>query len=206
MRSSALFVAFVAPFLVAACSGSDPGDGQTGPTDQGSTATAGDGGSSHTGSTTPDAGPVQPPDDPGVLVASPVDAFTASGSWKAGLPALRANDSHAGTSVTGKPCLGCHDGKTCVKFDFAGTVYKSPALTEGAGDVEVRIIDANDYAHSVHSDADGNFWHFSSKDLAMPALSGVRTENFTAIGQLNGTSCNTCHYDGNTKPTRLFVK
>ena len=206
MRSFGFLVALI---LVGGCSGSDPGDGQAGPSDDpGGAASKSDSGTSHADAGKAGTGgiPVQPPDDPGVLVSNPVDAFTSSGHYVSGLPAMRANDNHSGTSVTGKPCLGCHDGVTCVKFDFAGTVYKAPALTEGAGDVEVRIIDAHDYAHTVHSDADGNFWHFSSKDLPMPALSGVRTADFTAIGTLNGTSCNTCHYDGNTHPTRLFVK
>src|SRR5207253_476378 len=99
--------------------------------------------------------PVDDPVVPGTPVKSPQDAFTGAGSYKSDPPTIRANDQHAGTDVTGKPCLGCHDGKTCVLFDFAGTVWQAPALTKGVADVEVRIIDANNLAHDVHSDKDG---------------------------------------------------
>jgi hypothetical protein len=201
MRASAFLVGVM---LVAGCSGSDPGGGQSDPGvagDGGKTASPGNGSGHGDGG---GAAPAQ--DDPGVYIASPKDAWTDAPPFKSAPPAINANASHSTGSVTGKPCLGCHNGVTCVKFDFAGTVYKAPALTQGAADVEVRIIDATNYAHSVHSDADGNFWHFASTDLPMPAFSGVRTASFFAVGKLNGTSCNECHYDGNTHPTRLFVK
>jgi hypothetical protein len=87
-----------------------------------------------------------------------------------------------------------------MKFDFAGTVWKPPAYTSGAADVEVRTIDANDLAYSVHSDVDGNFWHRADADLVMPALSSVRTAHPREVGHLNGPSCNSCHYAGNTSP------
>ena len=134
---------------------------------------------------------------PGTLVTNPQNAFTGAGTYASRPPAIRANDQHVAGPVTGKACLGCHDGKTCTKFDFAGTVWQAPALAQGAPDVEVRIIDANDYAYDVHSDADGNFWHRATSDLALPALSGVRTSSWKAEGNLNGVSCNTCHYAGN---------
>ena len=164
--------------------------------------------STATAQTAADAsGPVSDPIVAGVPVKNPTDAWTGStATYMSAPPSLRANDQHGGMSVTGKPCLGCHDGKTCIKFDFAGTVWKAPALTVGAADVEVRIIDANDLAYDVHSDADGNFWHRSDTDLALPAFSGVRTANWKAIGKLNGTSCNTCHDSSNTMPGRLFVQ
>ena len=135
---------------------------------------------------------------PGTLVANPQNAFTGAAAYTSKPPTIRANTQHATGPVTGKPCLGCHDGKTCTKFDFAGTVWQAPALTTGAPDVEVRIIDANNYAYDVHSDADGNFWHRATTDLALPAFSGVRTSTWKAIGTLNGASCNTCHVAGNT--------
>jgi hypothetical protein len=142
---------------------------------------------------------------PGVPVASPQNAFTGATPYASRPTSIRANDQHGGTSVTGKPCLTCHDGKTCVKFDFGGTVWQAPALTAGAADVEVRIIDANNLAYDVHSDADGNFWHRSDTDLALPAFSGVRNATWKAIGNLNGTSCNTCHQPTNAPPGRLYV-
>jgi cytochrome c5 len=154
---------------------------------------------------------VNDPVVPGVLVPDPTDAFSGAGTYAPNPPTIRANDQHAGgVIVTGKPCLTCHDGTTCVKFDFAGTVWTAPALTDGAVDVNVRIIDANNYAYSVYSDVDGNFWHRADTDLVMPAFSGVRTADWKAIGTLNGTSCNSCHYTGNTGPDappgpRLFV-
>jgi hypothetical protein len=148
-----------------------------------------------------DAGPppVNDPVVPGTPVDNPSDAFSGAGSYTSNPPTIRANDQHAGgVQVTGKPCLTCHDGTTCVKFDFAGTVWQYPALTNGAPDVQVRIIDNNDIAYSVYSDVDGNFWHRADTDLALPAFSGVRTSDWKAIGMLNGVSCNSCHYAGNT--------
>jgi hypothetical protein len=179
-----------------ACSGADPG-GASDPL------ASGDAGAPPPAAPAADAAP---PDDPGVLIANPVDGFTGAPPYASDLPAIRANAMHANGPVTGQPCLSCHDGVTCVKFDFAGTVWRAPAFTEAVPDVEVRVIDANDYAHSVHSDADGNFWHRASTDLPLPAFSGVRTAHFTALGKLNGTSCNTCHNATNTHPGPLFVE
>ena len=173
---------------------------------------AGEGGTTATGggsadiATTPNA-----PVDPGTPVSNPTNAFSGDGAYVSAPPGIRANDQHGGTTVTGKDCLSCHDGKTCAKFDFAGTVWMAPDLTSGAADVEVRIIDANDLAYAVHSDVDGNFWHRADADLKMPALSGVRTATWHAVGQLNGPSCNACHFAGNTSPNAppgppLFVE
>jgi hypothetical protein len=155
--------------------------------------------------------PVNDPIVPGTFVPNPQNAFTGAPAYAADPPTIRANDQHGGMIVTGKSCLDCHNGTTCTKFDFAGTVWTAPALTKGAVDVEVRIIDANNYAHDVHSDVDGNFWHRATTDLALPAFSGVRTSDWKAIGQLNGVSCNSCHYAGNTDPDgppgpQLFVQ
>jgi cytochrome c5 len=142
--------------------------------------------------------PVNDPVIPGTPVSNPQDAFTGAPNYTSDPPTIRANDQHGGTIVTGKSCLDCHNGTTCVLFDFAGTVWQYPALTSGVPDVEVRIIDANNLAYDVHSDVDGNFWHRANSTLAMPAFSGVRTSDWKAIGTLNGTSCNSCHYAGNT--------
>jgi hypothetical protein len=209
-RSSVVFAALVA----AACSGADPGGGNSGgdgtPQTGGATTTNGGTGGSGSGgasSSSKDAGrpAVNDPVVPGTLVQNPQDAFTGAPAFVSNPPTIRANDQHD-QPVTGKPCLACHDGVTCTKFDFAGTVWKAPAKTVGAADVEVRIIDADSYAHSVHSDADGNFWHRANTDLPMPALSGVRTASFHAIGKLNGTSCNECHQPTNVPPGRLYVQ
>jgi hypothetical protein len=154
---------------------------------------------------------VNDPVVPGVLVPNPTDAFSGAGDYAPNPPTIRANDMHAGVaSVTGKACLTCHDGTTCVQFDFAGTVFLAPDYTSGAADANVRIIDANDYAYSVYSDVDGNFWHRADSALVLPAFSGVRTSDWKAVGQLNGPSCNSCHYAGNTDPNgppgpQLFV-
>ena len=140
------------------------------------------------------AAPPSDPVVPGTPVANPTNAFSGDGPYASAPPTIRANDQHGGTMVTGKDCLSCHNGTTCMKFDFAGTVWMAPDLTTGAPDVQVRIIDANDLAYSVHSDADGNFWHRADVDLVMPALSGVRTADWRTAGQLNGPSCNACHF------------
>ncbi|MGO8996795.1 MAG: hypothetical protein ACLQVI_26055 [Polyangiaceae bacterium] len=144
--------------------------------------------------------PVNDPVVPGTLVNDPQNAFSGAGSYQSDPPTIRANDQHGGTIVTGKDCLSCHNGTTCTEFDFAGTVWQYPALTAGVADVEVRIIDANNYAYDVHSDVDGNFWHRANSALVLPAFSGVRTSDWEAVGSLNGVSCNSCHYAGNTSP------
>jgi hypothetical protein len=198
----------------AACGGSDPGGGASDadagvatPSTPSGTSPSGSGSSS---GTTADAGadaaPPLPNDPvvPGTHVTNPTDAFSGAPAYASNPPTIRANAQHS-APVTGKPCLSCHDGKTCTKFDFGGTIWKYPELTTGAADAEIRIIDANDMAHSVHADADGNFWHRADGDLALPALSGVRVANWQAIGTLNGVSCNQCHESGNPTPGRLFV-
>ena len=194
--------------MALACSGGDPGGGAGGDGTAGDpTGGGGSSGGAAASAATKDAGPALPddPPEPGTLVANPVDAFTGAAAYASAPPSIRANDQHA-SPVTGKPCLTCHDGVTCTKFDFAGTVWRAPAKTSGAADVEVRIIDAKSYAHSVHSDVDGNFWHRATEDLAMPALSGVRTASYRFIGKLNGVSCNQCHTTANDPPGRLYVQ
>jgi len=209
-------LAFLATCALVACGGGDPG-GQSSTqfdTDGGMMGGGPGGGPGSSSSSPDDAGggstptppaavdaappPVNDPVVPGTLVTNPQNAFSGAPAYASNPPTLRANDQHSGTVVTGKSCLSCHDGSTCVQFDFAGTVWQAPALTNGAPDVEVRIIDANNYAYDVHSDVDGNFWHRADSTLALPAFSGVRTSDWKAIGSLNGTSCNTCHYAGNT--------
>jgi hypothetical protein len=191
------FPSFLAACALMACGASDPG----GPSSTQGDSGAGDGGAEMMGG---DSGGVTPtPNDPvvpGTPVSNPTNAFSGEGPYVSDPPIIRANDRHGGTMVTGKDCLSCHNGTTCMKFDFAGTVWMAPALTSGAADAEVRIIDANDLAYSVHSDVDGNFWHRADTDLAMPALSGVRTAGSHQEGRLNGPSCNSCHYAGNTSP------
>ena len=151
--------------------------------------------------------PVNDPVVPGTPVDNPSNAFSGDGPYVSDPPSIRANDQHAGGAiVTGQPCLSCHDGTTCVKFDFAGTIWQYPALTTGAPDVQIRIIDANDIAYSVYSDVDGNFWHRADSDLVLPAYSGVRVSDWQALGTLNGVSCNTCHNTGTTVPGRLYVQ
>lgn len=202
-------LSFLAACALVACGGSDPGGQSSTQGDAG----AGEGGAEMTegGSTVAETGPPSLPVVPGTPVSNPNNAFSGDGPYMSDPPTIRANDQHGGMMVTGKDCLSCHDGTTCMKFDFAGTVWMAPSLTSGAADVEVRIIDANDLAYAVHSDVDGNFWHRADTDLVMPALSGVRTSSWKAVGQLNGPSCNSCHFAGNTSPNAppgppLFVE
>ena len=153
--------------------------------------------------------PVVDPVVPGTPVSNPQNAFTGATAYKSDPPTITANAQHGGTIVTGKPCLACHDGTTCVKFDFAGTVWQAPALTTGAPDVEVRIIDANNLAHDVHSDGDGNFWHRADADLALPAFSGVRTASWKAIPSRTATAtrCSPCSRRARVaRATRSFTR
>lgn len=211
---------FLASFALFACGGTDPGgqastqddaggggafgggaglgSGSTSAEDASPAPSSGDAGSASTPVRDAAPPPVNDPVVPGTPVSDPQNAFSGDPTYASKPPTIRANDQHSGTLVTGKSCLDCHNGTTCVKFDFAGTIWQAPALTKGAPDVEIRIIDANDLAYDVHSDVDGNFWHRADADLALPALSGVRTSDWKALGSLNGTSCNSCHYAGNT--------
>ncbi len=200
---------FLAACALVACGGSDPG----GPSSTQGDGSAGDAeaGMMGGGDSGAEVGPPNDPVIPGTPVSNPTSAFSGDGAYVSDPPTTRANDRHGGAIVTGKDCLSCHDGTTCVKFDFAGTVWMAPALTSGAADVEVRIIDANDLAYTVYSDVDGNFWHRADASLAMPALSGVRTADWKMAGHLNGPSCNSCHFAGNTSPNAppgppLFVE
>lgn len=125
-----------------------------------------------------DAGPPPPP---------PTNVFTGA----PGFVATVAGSTHN----AGQNCMGgCHDHG----FTFAGT------LTDGQGNgvagAEVRLVDANNNAISVHTGSNGNF--HSSTPWAAPAHVGVRNATnvalmVTALQASNG-GCNGCHATGGT--------
>ena len=149
---------------------------------------------------------VNDPVDPGTPVDDPQNAFTGAGSYEDELPAFSANAQHARRSPASRASRATTAARRRRSSISAGTIWQAPDRTQGAPGVEIRIIDASSMAHSVHSDADGNFWDRSDTDSALPALSGVRDSSFKAVGQLNGVSCNECHNTGNADPGRLFVQ
>jgi len=125
-----------------------------------------------------DAGPPPPP---------PTNVFTGAPGYNQ----IIAGDTHN----AGQNCMGgCHNHG----FTFAGT------LTDGQGNgvagAEVRLVDANNVAISVHTGANGNF--HSSAPWTAPAHVGVRNDSnvalmVTALGASNG-GCNGCHAPGGT--------
>ena len=132
------------------------------------------------GGTTTDGG-TPPPPPPNVFTGAP--GFVSS---------IAADTHNAGQNCMG----GCHDHG----FTFAGT------LTDGVGNgvagAEVRLVDANGTAISVHTGTNGNF--HSSTPFVAPAHVGARNATKTAlmIGSLtlaNG-GCNGCHKTGGTAP------
>jgi hypothetical protein len=125
-----------------------------------------------------DAGPPPPP---------PVNVFTGAPAFTS----IVATSTHN----AGQNCMGgCHDHG----FTFAGT------LTDGNGNgvagAEVRLVDANNVAISVHTGSNGNF--HSSTSFTAPAHVGARDATntaimITALAASNG-GCNGCHATGGT--------
>ena len=96
----------------------------------------------------------------------------------------------------GKDCMdGCHNHG----FTFAGTIYD--AAGKAVAGAEVRLVDANGKAISVHSGSDGNF--HSSSSWTGPAHVGARdaTNKALMVSTLaTGKGCNGCHTNGGTAP------
>ena len=154
------------------------------------------GGSSSGGGATSDAGgggndgASSPPPTPAGTDAStpaPTDVFTGAPPF---VSTVASSTHNAGQNCMG----GCHDHG----FTFAGT------LTDGAGNgvagAEVRLVDANGTAISVHTGSNGNF--HSSTAFVGPANVGARDATnkalmVTALVPANG-GCNGCHVTGGT--------
>jgi hypothetical protein len=111
-----------------------------------------------------------------------------------GAPAF-VSSTASSTHNAGKNCMGgCHDHG----FTFAGT------LTDGNGNAvagaEVRLVDANGQAITVHSGPTGNF--HSSTPFTAPAHVGARdaTHVVNMVTPLQSTNggCNGCHATGGT--------
>ena len=117
----------------------------------------------------------------------PSDVFTGAPGFVSTVGASSHN--------AGQDCMnGCHDHG----FTFAGT------LTDGAGKgvagAEVRLVDANGKAISVHTGPNGNF--HSSTTFTGPSNVGARDASNKAlmvatIQPANG-GCNGCHANGGT--------
>ncbi len=131
------------------------------------------------------------------------NVFAGADPYREFVPTRRARDRHA-DSVSGKDCATCHNGfGAAPAFDFAGTIYRSLRGTEPAAGAEIRIVQPNGMAVSVHADADGNFWHFGTIPAARGSLSGARSARASAVGRLNGASCNTSSCHGPSR--RLYI-
>jgi hypothetical protein len=141
----------------------------------------------------------------------PTSAFAGTGAYASAPPAISAQGQH-GFSLVGRNCADCHGGTSPSsgrRFDFAGRVFADPNGTTPATDVEVRVVDHNGVGASVHSDANGYFWHSAQTDLAIPAMAGARDANTTSlmVGALSDPvkrgGCNGCH--NGTTTTYLHV-
>ncbi len=134
-----------------------------------------------------------PTSDGGAPPPPPPNVFT-------GAPAFVAQIA-AGTHNAAQNCMGgCHNHG----FTFAGT------LTDGVGNgvagAEVRLVDANGTAISVHTGPEGNF--HSSTPFVAPAHVGARNATKTALMVTSLTAanggCNGCHKTGGaTTPIHL---
>ncbi|HEX8790231.1 MAG TPA: carboxypeptidase-like regulatory domain-containing protein [Polyangiaceae bacterium] len=119
--------------------------------------------------------------------------------------------SQAGRSThnAGKDCLQCHanGGGDAPQFSFGGTLY------DGNGNpvvgAEVRLVDANGNATSVHTSSTGTFYSEGS-GFAAPAYVGARdatnmADMLVAL-QSSGGGCSSCHCTGtgcSTTPMHL---
>jgi len=193
-----------------------PSDDAGATTDAGTTSDAATTDAATAGDAAHDSSTVAPPDSGAPRDASPqtdaaANAFSGTGGWASAPPALFAQAQH-GFSLAGRNCADCHGGtspSSGKRFDFAGRVFADPNGTTPAADVEVRVVDHNGVGTSVHSDADGYFWHLASADLAIPAMAGARNGSATSlmVGALSDPvkrgGCNGCH--NGTTTTHLHV-
>ena len=127
--------------------------------------------------------------DAGTPPPPPPDVFT-------GAPAYVSTVS-ASSHNAGQDCMnGCHNHG----FTFAGTLTDGNG--KGVAGAEVRLVDANGKAISVHTSSNGNF--HSSTSFAAPARVGARNAAakalmVTSLTAANG-GCNSCHANGGTTP------
>ncbi len=204
MHSLVRFSLSALPLLVA-CSGGDPNpvihhrQARAADSSGGTTAAPGGGG-------TGGASAVQQPvGNAGAVVggAKPA-AFTDAPAFASAPVEISAAAHHRAANVATVPdknvdCLSCHTGAPAPKFSFAGTLYQTTAGTQGAPDVEVRILDANRKGMSVHTDQDGNFWFPDDGTIVKtPALVGARAAggNQLMSGTVDKLGCNACHGGG----------
>jgi hypothetical protein len=144
---------------------------------------AGTSGSSDAGAKSSDAGSTGTMD---AGATTSTDVFANAGAF--------ASQIASTTHNAGQDCMGgCHNHG----FTFAGT------LTDGAGNgvagAEVRLVDANGQAISVHTDSIGNF--HSSTAWTGPAKVGARnatTKVLMSSTIATGKGCNGCHAVGGT--------
>jgi hypothetical protein len=58
---------------------------------------------------------------------------------------------------------------------------------------EIRIVGSDRYVYDTVTDFDGNFWFKSPSEVAVPAYTGVRYNEFVVTGSTNGIACGSCH-------------
>jgi hypothetical protein len=102
----------------------------------------------------------------------------------------------------GQPCVLCHsDGgpASSAKFVIAGTIWESAAANaQGAANVRVFFVDANNPQRNYETNEAGNFYVPESEwpDLAFPFRTGILRDGKTVSMQstINREgSCNFCH-------------
>jgi hypothetical protein len=139
---------------------------------------------------TPDAAPI-------------ANAFTGAGAYTAITGPGTTKDEHPnGGNPAKADCMtsSCHGaGGEGPRFVAGGTVYKDVAGTMPAPQVEVRFLDGDGTALSVHTNDDGNFFvraNGAAANLSFPMKTGARDGTVTrlmaspiAVGSCNSTAC-----------------
>lgn len=207
-----------AGLALAACGGFDAGnpyrvrasEGSTNATEP--TPGGGDGDDDPRTNDASDGGPqtiVPPSEDSGTTTSPKPTAFSNASAYVATTGPVTRKPQHnfAGATPTtnpaGRACMQCHGAAgPAPRFLVAGTVYKDATGTP-AGQVEIRLVDADGIARSVYSNDDGNFFFPAATGaIKLPALVGARDANTTKLMVNSGANgnCNSCHRAGGTTP------
>lgn len=132
--------------------------------------------------------------DGGVVVTPPPPPSVFEGA-----PAFVARTGPSAHNAD-QDCMRCHQngGGEAPQFSLGGTLRDpSGGAVSGA---EVRLVDANGNATSVHTASNGTFYMRGS-GFAAPAHVGVRDatstqDMFSALQAANGGACSSCHCSG----------
>jgi hypothetical protein len=216
----ALFGSMLLGAALAACSGSDPGDGSGGEpaSDGGKQSPAADSGSkppTNPGDDDTDAGNTNVPDaashDTGSGNPPAVDAGDPNGG------AICTSNKHwtdgnTGNAVMhpGAACIACHKQMNGPTFLIAGTVYPTshePTDCDGVKAVTINVTDAKGKKATIVSNAAGNFNFTGALTAPFKIVASANGRDRAMSGTAPTGDCNSCHtQDGaNGAPGRILA-